>query len=121
MSEITTIESLSRDCLQQIFLHVPQLPFGALPQVCRAWNNVLTDLEMGAYPILAGNYSQIPVIQIFMPTQSGLSGFQRINQTINKIKTAIFIISTFATPVAALKPLDFSAIFEPTTLFDFAA
>ena len=34
---------------------------------------------------------------------------------------AIFIISTFATAVAALTPLDFPAIFWPTTSLGFAA
>ena len=34
---------------------------------------------------------------------------------------AIFIIPTFASPVAALKPLDFPTLFEPTISLGFAA
>ena len=37
------------------------------------------------------------------------------------LATAIFIISTFATPEAALKPLDCPTIFGPITSLGFAA
>ena len=89
---IANINNLPIDCLRQILLQVPvqSVPIPsdgkALQLVCKTWERALNDPNNGAYPILAGNYSQTSVIQKFMPTQAGLSGFQSINQTINKIK-----------------------------------
>ena len=50
-----------------------------------------------------------------------LANFLKFNLGLHIDLRAIFIISSFATPSAVIKPLDFPALFEPTSALACAA
>lgn len=78
---IKVSEIISDDMLKQILFLLPE-ERATIPLVCTRWNTLMREIN----EFYAWQYSQIPIIRQFMPNDPGLTDFQRLNTTINRIE-----------------------------------
>jgi hypothetical protein len=96
------------------YAEVRRHPLKPLRKKCRTLTEAKNWVRKTESAVLEGQY--VPDNKALKRTLSDL-----IERYIQVHLWAIFIISTFATPVTALKPPDFPTLFEPTTSLGFAA